>query len=86
MSQHPNAILVHRLGVCLVIPERGDAYYVRASDGAIGRRRGTAVFWVVLVEGNLETIATEEVGADVLALDTAAEDMAATIASFREDG
>jgi hypothetical protein len=63
-------------------PRKRDPYYVRASEGAIGRRRGSSVFWVVLVEGALETICTEEVGDNVLAVDVAAD----AIASFREDG
>ncbi len=42
------------------------------------------MFWVVLVDGELATIATEDVGDDVRAVDDAAEEIAAAIESFRE--
>ena len=43
------------------------------------------MFWVVMVDGELETIATETVGDDVRAVDTAADEIVAAIASFREE-
>jgi hypothetical protein len=81
--RHEDAILIRGTRVCLVIPQRGDAFYVRPGDGAIGRRRGDTMFWHVLVEENLETMATEEADQDILALDEIVARLDATIASFK---
>jgi hypothetical protein len=81
--RHEDAILIRGSCVCLVIPQRGDPYYFRAADGAIGRRQGETMFWYVLVEESLETIATEQVDDDVLALDEVVSKLEATISSFR---
>ena len=81
--RHEDAMLIRGMQVCLVIPRRGDPFYVRPSDGAIGRRRGDTMFWYVVVEDELETIATEAADDDVLALDKVVERLSATIASFK---
>jgi hypothetical protein len=81
--RHADAMFIRRRGLTLVIPRTGARYYVRSLDGAIGRREGDTMFWVVRVDG-AETIATEVVGDDVLAVDTAVEEMAEEIESFRD--
>jgi hypothetical protein len=81
--RHEDAILIRGTLVCLVIPQRGDAFYVRLGDGAIGRRQGDTMFWHVVVEDNLETIGTEEVDDDIQALDEIVARLDATIASFK---
>lgn len=73
-----DAIFVRRRGLTLVIPDEGPRYYVRAVDGAIGRRDGEIMLWVVRIDG-VEVIATEDVGDDVRAVERAAEDLMATV-------
>ena len=82
MGRYADAIIFYRGALSLVIPERGHAFYVRA-DGTVGRRKGDTMFWVVVVEDEFETLATETVGDDVLALDAAAEELAVTVAALR---
>ena len=77
--------VVRRRGLLLIIPDRGPRYYVR-EDGAIGRRgRGKnsgLMFWVLRIDG-AEVLATEDVYEDLLALDAAAEALAAMLAGLR---
>jgi len=72
-----DAILIRRRGLTLVIPDRGPRYYLRGADGAVGRRDGEVMLWVVWIEG-AEVIATEAVGDDVRAVERAADGLAAT--------
>lgn len=77
-------MLIHRAGITLAVPKRGDHFYLRASDGAVGYRRDGLMFWSVVVEEDLETIASECVPAEILELDIAVRDLARLIEAFRQ--
>lgn len=80
-----DAILIRGTTLCLVIPRRGDLFYVRPQDGAIARRKGDTMFWHMLQQDGLDTIATERVDDEVLALDQVVVRLAAAIESFQRD-
>jgi hypothetical protein len=86
MSRRPwhDAMLIHHAGITLVVPKRGDLFYWRAADGAIGYRRDGLMFWCAVVETDFETIASERVSAEILELDVAIRDLARLVQSFRQ--
>jgi hypothetical protein len=64
-----SGVVVQSRDIALVLPARGDPYWIRV-DGAIGMRRNDLMMWHVIFEGT-DLIQTETAGAEVLALDRA---------------
>jgi hypothetical protein len=78
-----DAMLIFRRGITLVVPKRGAVFYLRRSDGAVGRREGDLMFWSVVVEERFEVLATEAVPDEVRELDDAIRDLVHVIEAFR---